>query len=374
MATFTSRFLFNIELVILTLFYEEEQMKKVFLLLVLGLQTLRAESPNLVETIEKTIPAVVFIANEFNPFDEAFDPSPDSYIEYIRPFYEYLWPPLHSHGSGFLISEDGYVVTNAHVVSQVTHTFIALVNHEVRVLKARVVGVDERTDIAVLKIESDNEKHSFPHLAFGDSDHIKIGEDVAIVGNPLSSVLESTVTTGIVSGRERRGFYFKEIEEFLQTDASINPGNSGGPVLNKEGEVIGIVSAGYFWFEGLNFVIPSQIVKKVVNQLIDHGEVSSGYLGVILKDDSETIFDIYDFDRNQGAVVKRVVEDTPAEEIGLAEGDVIIAIDGHPIKSAGLLIGQLALIPPYEIVELTVIRDGQELILPVEMADPEDLY
>jgi len=349
-------------------------MKRVIFFLFLGVQALRAQAPLRIDVIEQTIPAVVFIANEYNSFDDYFSPSPDSYVEYIRPFYQFFWPPTHSHGSGFIISKDGYVVTNAHVVDGVTHTFVALAAHDVRILKAKVVGIDKRTDLAVLKIENDEEKYNFPHLTFGDSDQLKIGEDVAIVGNPLSSVLESSVTTGILSGRERRGFGYKEIEEFLQTDASINPGNSGGPVLNTHGEVVGVVSAGFFWFEGLNFVIPSQIAKRVVAQLIDHGEVSSGILGVILKDDSESIFDIYDFDLNQGAIVEDVIEGTPAETIGLQEGDVIIAIDGHPIKSSGLLIGQLALIPPYEMVELKVKRDGEEIILYIELDDPEDLF
>ena len=342
-------------------------MKKIFVVLILCLQTLRAQSLHQVDPIEKAIPAVVFIANEQNPFDEYFDPSPDSYVEYIRPFYDYFWPPAYSHGSGFLISEDGYVVTNAHVVRGATHTFIALVDHDVRVLKAKVVGIDKRTDIAVLKIENESEKYSFPHLNFGDSDQVKVGDPVTALGNPLSTDLESTLTAGVISGRERR-FRGSSILEYLQTDAAVHSGNSGGPILNKQGEVIGVVAWGYRWYPGTNFVIPSQVAKKVVDQLIDHGKVSHGYLGLILKKDSERIFDIYQFERNQGAVVKGVVKDSPAEEIGLEEGDIIIAIDGHPTKNAGLLLSQLALIPSHEVVELTVRRDGEERVFAVELA------
>ena len=329
--------------------------------LILFTANLKAESKKLLSAIDNAIPSVVFVANEFNSFDEYFDPDPDSYVEYLRPFYEFLWPPLYSHGSGFIISPEGHVVTNAHVVEDATYTFVSLVEHEVRIVKAEVLGIDRRTDLAVLKIMSEDEKHCFPYLEFGDSDSTQIGEEIAIVGNPLSSVLESTVTTGVLSGRDRRGFGVQQIEEFLQTDASINPGNSGGPMINDQGEVIGVVFGGFTYFEGLKFLIPSQIAKKIVAQLIDHGEVSAGYLGVCIEDDREMIFDAFTFHRNQGAVVEVVQPDSPAEAAGIEVGDRIVSINNHQIRSAGILIGQLAITPPNDLVILHVIRDGEEL-------------
>lgn len=338
------------------------------LLFLFSTSFLFSNTSEMLESIEKTIPSVVFVANQYNSFDDYFDPDPDSYIEYLRPIYEFFWPRRHSHGSGFIISPEGYVVTNAHVVDDVTYTCVALATGDVRVLKAHLVGSDPRTDIAVLKIDSDEEM-TFPYLVFGDSDQAKIGQEVAIVGNPLNTVLESTVTTGIISGRERHGFDFREVEEFIQTDASINPGNSGGPMINEQGEVIGVISAGYFWFEGLNFVVPSQIAQKIVEQLIENGEVSRGYLGVVLEDDSEAIFDRYAFDRNQGAILSEVIEDSPAEEAGLMEGDCIVSINGHRVKSAGILMNQLAIVPPYEEVELKVIREGETFFVSVTLGE-----
>lgn len=331
-----------------------------FLIMILCSSILQAKSEKLLHSIENSIPAVVFVANQYNSFDDYFGSDFESF-ECLRPFYEALWPPRQFHGSGFIISPEGHVVTSAHVVEEASSTYVALVDHEVRILKAEVLGIDSRTDIAVLKLINEDEKYSFPYLKFGDSDKTKIGEEIAVIGNPLTSALESTVTTGVLSGRSRRGCFGMKVEEFLQTDAAINPGNSGGPMINSSGEVIGIVFATVPYFEGLNFLVSSQITKKIVSQLIDYGKVVPGYLGICIVDDEEVIFDTYTFSKNQGAVIEVVQPNSPAEEAGIMVKDRVISINGRQIKSPEILLGQLAVTPADEEVTLEIIR-GKEVL------------
>lgn len=185
---------------------------------------------------ESSYPAVVFIASETNSFDQSYGTDPWFLYEYLRPFYEYFWPTQFFSGTGFIISPEGYIVTNQHVIDQGTKTFVILRYPELRVYPAKVVGSDTRLDLAVLKIEKEVE--DFPYLQFGNSDQIKSGEEVIAIGNPLG--LEFTVTKGIVSSPERNNCGLDLIEGYIQTDAALNHGNSGGPLINHHGEVIGM--------------------------------------------------------------------------------------------------------------------------------------
>lgn len=340
---------------------------KYFLFLLFSVAMLHVSGAQFDRAIEQVAPAVVFIAGEINGFDEYFHPDADSYVECLRPIYEWLWPPKHHHGSGFIVSPDGYVVTNAHVVQGITHTFVVLVGcDEVRVRKATCIGLDERTDLAVLKIEIEESDPPLPYVAFGDSDQVKIGQEIAVIGNPLGVRLQSSVSTGVVSGRER----VFGVEELLQTDAAANPGNSGGPMIDVQGRVVGVISSGYFWFDGLNFAVPSQIAKKVVDQLITNGEVISGYLGIELAEDEfEEVFDVYSFGCSRGAWVEGVAEGSPAQRAGVREGDCIVSMDGHPISSARSLQSQLAVTPPRYTIELLIARDDETFAIHATLAD-----
>lgn len=321
-----------------------------------------------VQVVEKAIPSVVFIANKSNPFDLSYDSNPNSYYEYLRPIYEWFWPPQIGHGSGFITTPDGYVITNAHVVEGGTDFLIVLHSGENRICKAHLVGSDPRTDIAVLKIDNP-QGIAFPYLSFGDSNKTNIGDAVIAIGNPLLAELSSTVTMGIVSGTNRSNFGVSPIEGHIQTDAAINFGNSGGPMLNLQGKVIGMATWGIggSFSEGLSFGVPSNAIQEVSRQLISRGEVLQGYLGIELENGKEAVFDTYYFNTNDGARIKRVFEDSPAEYSGLEKGDLIIQMNHQSIQSAENLSNKLWLLEPKTKIDLTIDRRGSIIEISVEL-------
>lgn len=322
-----------------------------------------------VSAYEKALPAVVFIAAEKNPFDLSYGSDPSSYYEYLRPFYEMLWPPKFGHGSGFIVSADGYVVTNRHVIQEASSVLIALQNPDLKIYKATVIGSDPRSDIAVLKIEN-KDGIQFPYLKFGNSHQAKVGEQVIAVGNPINPELQSTVTMGVISAKERNNFSMDVIEGYIQTDASVNGGNSGGPLLNYNGEVIGIITwcySHYLGREGLGFAIPSHNAELIANQIISKGKVSQGYLGVELAQYIESAFDLYDFDCTDGAHILKVMANSPAKKAGLEVGDTILEINQYPITSALSLKNQVWVLEPKTTIQLKVERDGSILEMSVEL-------
>lgn len=323
-----------------------------------------AQADPLASMIEQASRSVVFVATEANSFDLSYGREP-GYYEYLRPVYEYLWPSEYGHGSGFIVSPDGYVVTNAHVVRDTTKVLIILRSQdELRVCEALRVGKDERCDVAILKIE-DESFYPLPFLKFGDSKQVQLGQQVVCIGSPVLSNLESTITAGIVSGVDRNNFD-DAIEGYIQTDAALNPGNSGGPLFNAQGEVIGVVSFGLPRYEGLAFGIPSFVAESVAQQLIAHGKVSQGFLGVELEDSSETAF-VYDFDRKEGAFIVSVIANSPAAKAGLQEGDLILQINDRPIASAKSLRNQIAILEPKTSLCVTFDRDGEIMELTLEL-------
>ena len=276
--------------------------------------------------------------------------------DFFRRFFEGPTPPergRQSLGSGFIVSADGYVGTNFHVVRGASAIVVRLADHTEH--QARLVGGDPRTDLALLKIDA----ASLPTLAFGDSDRVQVGEPVMAIGNPFG--LEQTVTTGIVSAKERfigAGPY----DDFIQTDASINPGNSGGPLVDVRGALIGINSAIFSQSGGsvgIGFAIPVAIAKDVFPQLRERGQVLRGYLGVAVAPVPTDLRKQIGLEGDRGALVAEVVPRSPAAGAGLKPGDVITAFQDVPIQSPNGLTRRVGGTPPGTQVALKVVRPGE---------------
>lgn len=321
-----------------------------------------------VAAVEKAFPAVVFIAVQTNPFDLSYGPNPGYFYEFFRPFYESFWPPMFWHGSGFIISEDGLCCTCAHVVEGATSILVVLPYPERRICKASVVGKDPRTDIAVLKIENDD-NWKFPYLQLGDSNELKLGEEVVLIGTPQNEYLESSVSVGAISGKERSHGNFLPLEGYIQTDVVANPGNSGGPLLNLNGDVVGLISwqHSHFWgAEGLSFAVPSNHIQLIVKQLVAYGKTVQGFLGVEFDSTQEEVF-IYYFDDNKGARIQKVIENSPAARAGLTTKDVIIGVNGYPIKSAASFNNYISLLEPNTKISLTIDHEGEVFELSITL-------
>ena len=260
-----------------------------------------------------------------------------------------------SLGSGFVLSADGYIVTNNHVVENADSIKVNLRadgNGEVS-YDAEVVGTDKETDLALLKIKADV---SLPHLSFGDSDALKVGQWVMAIGNPFG--LDHTVTAGIVSAKGRTigaGPY----DNFIQTDASINPGNSGGPLLNMDGEVIGINTAIIATGQGIGFAIPSRLARQVIDQLKEYKTVKRGWLGVSIQDVDANAAKALDLKEAKGALVSSVNPGDPADKSGIKAGDVIVALDGVEVEDASDLTRKIGDLLPGEKVRVKVWRKGK---------------
>jgi serine protease Do len=265
-------------------------------------------------------------------------------------------------GSGFIINADGYIVTNNHVVDGATEIRVKFADgHE---LSGKVVGRDEKTDLALLKVDATG----LPVIPLGDSAKLEVGEPVMAVGNPFG--LEQTVTTGIVSATGRTigaGPY----DDFIQTDASINPGNSGGPLVNSRGEVIGVntaIASGTGGSVGIGFAIPTNLVKPVVTQLAESGHVVRGWLGVTIQPLTPELATSFGAADTHGALVSGVADGSPAARVGLRRGDVITHYDGHPVARWSDLPRAVAETPVGREVPIEVVRDGKHLTLNVKVA------
>jgi len=264
-------------------------------------------------------------------------------------------------GSGVIISEDGYLLTNNHVIEGATEVTVTLANKSEH--EASVIGRDPKTDLAVLKIEGSG---PFPKAVLGNSEKLRVGESVIAIGNPFG--LGHTVTAGIVSAKGRfigAGPY----DDFIQTDASINPGNSGGPLFNTRGEVVGINTAIIPNGQGIGFAIPINTAKPLVPQLIDDGKVTRGYLGVTIQPISKDLAGALGLEDTDGALVADVVPGGPADKGGVETADVIRSFNGTPVKESHELPALVANTPVGEKAELVVTRDGRERSLSVEVAE-----
>ena len=282
--------------------------------------------------------------------------------------------PSQAQGTGFFLSEDGYLLTNYHIVENAVDIVVTALNGEE--YKAKVIGADPRSDVALLKVEA----KGLPFAVLGDSGQLKVGEWVLAIGNPYG--LEHTVTSGIVSAKGRQlglGGNVPEYQDFIQTDAAINRGNSGGPLVNMKGEVVGITSNIFSPSGGnigLGFAIPSNLARKVVTQLKEKGRVIRGRIGVSIKPTplTEDDKDAFKLENKNGALVVGVEKGSPAEKAGLQKYDVIVEVNGEKVTDSNNLKLKIANIEPGKKVEIKVIREGKEqaFSVTVEELDPAE--
>ncbi|MCF6265109.1 MAG: DegQ family serine endoprotease [Desulfuromusa sp.] len=334
-----------------------------------GLKSLRETGKAFRSVAKQVSPSVVFIQVEKeieqqsmgqNPFGNS--PFGD---EFFRRFFGQPPQQLNPHrapkrrsmgqGSGFIISSDGYIMTNNHVVADADKVTVQLLDG--REYEAKIIGTDPPTDVALIKIDADEK---LPALKLGDSDLLEVGDWVLAFGNPFG--LSHTLTAGIVSAKGRSGIGLNDFENFIQTDAAINPGNSGGPLVNLDGEVIGMNSAiftrsgGYM---GIGFAIPINMAKNIRQQLVKHGGVTRGRLGVYIQDLNKNLAESFDIDQREGILIAQVMEDSPAEKAGLEQGDVILKLNGQKVVKVADFRNQIAMTRPGSTVKLLVLRDGK---------------
>ncbi|MBA2593407.1 MAG: DegQ family serine endoprotease [Pseudomonadota bacterium] len=313
------------------------------------------ETPSLAPMLEKVMPAVVNVATE-GKVRVGRNPLLDDPL--FRHFFDVPDEPrerkTQSLGSGVIVDAGrGLIITNAHVVANAEHITVKLRNS--RKLDAKRVGVDAETDVAVIQVPAEG----LTALGFGDSDGLKVGDFVVAIGNPFG--LDQTVTSGIVSALGRSGLGIEGYEEFIQTDASINPGNSGGALVDLQGRLVGINTAIFSQSGGsigIGFAIPINVARQVMEQLAQHGEVKRGQLGVQLQDLDPDLAEAFDLNEQEGAVVVNVVEGSPAAKAGLKAGDVVVAVNGRPVRNASDLRSRVGLLRIGDKVTLEVLRKG----------------
>ncbi|MGE4347812.1 MAG: trypsin-like peptidase domain-containing protein [Flavobacteriaceae bacterium] len=311
------------------------------------------EAPDFTEAAELALHSVVHVKNV--SYRQVNDPI----MEF---FYGYRGGQQQAQigtGSGVIISEDGYIVTNNHVINNASEIEITLNNK--KAYPAKLIGTDSQMDIALLKIDT-NDK--LPYTVFGDSDNVRVGEWVLAVGNPYN--LNSTVTAGIISAKARNvgNRVQNNIQSFIQTDAVVNPGNSGGALVNTRGELIGIntmISSTTGSYVGYSFAVPSNITRKIIEDIMEFGNVQRGVLGVKGGELNQAVAKELGLNRTQGFYVADVTKESGAEKAGLKKGDVIIKIDNQQINSFAELTGYISTKRPNDVVTVYLIRDGKEI-------------
>ncbi|MGD2006829.1 MAG: DegQ family serine endoprotease [Cellvibrionales bacterium] len=327
----------------------------------------RADLPDFESIVQESAPAVVkiLVQSERQAFPGAEEM--EQIPEYLRRFFEFRGGPpqrqQRNMGSGFIVSADGYIVTNHHVVEGASEVTVRLLDR--REYDAEVVGTDVRSDLALLKIDADD----LEVLEIADGD-VNVGEWVLAIGSPFG--LDFSVTAGIVSakGRSLPTEAGENYVPFIQTDVAINPGNSGGPLFNLDGEVVGVNSQIFTRSGGsigLSFAIPAVVVRNVVMQLRDRGEVTRGWLGVSIQDVDRNLAESFGMDRPMGALVAQVGADSPAEQAGIESGDIILEFDGQAINSSSDLPHVVGLIAPGTSATAVIRRDGKTVEIDVEV-------
>lgn len=320
-----------------------------------------------VKASQISTPCVVFIKTISNQQQMSNDPFFDFWSN--MDFFGRRGP-VTSSGSGVIISNDGYIVTNLHVVKDADQIEI-ITNNNKHSYQAKVVGVDNSTDLALLKIEA----KGLPHIVFGNSDNVKIGEWVLAVGNPFN--LTSTVTAGIVSAKGRNINIVNSrfpIESFIQTDAAINPGNSGGALVNTNGELVGIntaIASNTGSYNGYGFAIPVNIVQKIVKDLIEFNEVQRGFTGIDVKDIDASMANKLNINNNLGVYVQYVLPEGPSDASGIKTGDVIIKANEKPIESKAMFDEEISYARPGDRVKLTLLRGGKEMEFYIKLINRE---
>jgi serine protease Do len=340
--------------------------------------------PDFAALVEQVGPAVVniqVVEKAHKARNSSSDDSPDSLEEFLRRFgmpeggggnrrfdgqpeerRRFDIPQREGQGSGFIVSSDGYILTNAHVVADADEVTVRMTDR--REYSAKVVGLDRRSDVALLKIEGKD----LPVVRLGDPTKLRPGEWVLAIGSPFT--FENSVTAGIVSATGRSMPGEDGLVPFIQTDVAVNPGNSGGPLFNLSGEVVGINSQIYSrsgGYMGLSFAIPIDVANNVREQLVSTGKVTRGRIGVQIQEVNSQFADAFGLDRPRGALVGLVSEGGAAQKAGVKTGDVILSVDGKPVERSGQLPGVISSIKPGTPVKLEVWRDGQSKMLTVRV-------
>jgi serine protease Do len=348
-----------------------------------AVNTAKKVSQAFTEIAEKTSPAVVFIEVEKTvrqglPFSGPEGPGLDNLRDFLRQFFGQGFqfpspqgpmapspgpgvPMPYGQGSGFIMSSDGYIVTNVHVISGADRVLVTL--SDGRQFDADIVGTDPKTEVALIKVDA----AGLPILPLGDSNNIRTGESVLAIGNPFG--LSHTVTSGIVSARGRGNVGLDvDYADFIQTDAAINPGNSGGPLLNLDGQVIGMNTAilsrtgGYM---GIGFAIPINMVKFITDQLAKTGTITRGFLGITIQPLTPELARQFGLEEGRGVLVAGIEPDSPASQGGIKQGDIIVEYQGQKISDLGSFRSRVATTAPGTTVSITVMRDGRPIKLDV---------
>ncbi len=310
-------------------------------------EIVKAVSPSVVN-----ISSIKVLRRQPTPFDEFFDllqPFPDRRRERWRD---------QSLGSGVIVSSDGYIITNNHVVEQSDEIRVRLLDK--RSFKAKIVGADPKSDIAIIKIDA----KELPIIPWGDSDRLEVGEFVLAIGNPFG--LSHTVTMGIVSAVGRADVGIADYEDFIQTDAAINPGNSGGPLVNINGELIGINTAIFSktgGYQGIGFSVPSNMVRLVMDQLLKEGKVTRGWLGVTIQDITPEIAQKFGIKISEGVLVSDIAKGSPAHKAGMMRGDIILEFDGKKVRDVATLRNMVAQSKIGTQIEIKIFRQDKEITI-----------
>ncbi len=321
------------------------------------------------EIVRAVSPAVVNISstktvsrqpNSFDEFFDFFSPFPDGRSR--------RWKEK-SLGSGVIVSPDGYIVTNYHVIEKSDEIKVTLIDK--KSFKAKVMGADPKTDVAIIKIEA----AGLPVTPWGDSDKLQVGEFVLAIGNPFG--LSNTVTMGIISAVGRADVGIADYEDFIQTDAAINPGNSGGPLVNAKGELIGINTAIFSrtgGYQGIGFAVPSNMVRLVMNQLTKEGRVTRGWIGVTIQELTPELAQQFKLKNAAGVLVSDVLKGSPAYKAGIVRGDIIIEFDGKKVKDVGTLRNMVAQSKIGSQIKIRVLRGDNEVAVTTSIAElPADV-
>jgi serine protease Do len=351
-----------------------------------GIENLRKTSKAFASVARSTSPSVVYIQVEGNkkrssyqkfqpPFGDEWPFGPDFFERFfgerfgdnLKPQSPRKQPKIIGQGSGFIFSSENrlftdksYILTNNHVVEDADK--IKVILQDRREFEAKIVGTDPKSDVAVLAIKI----AKLPTLTLGDSSKLEVGEWVVAIGNPFG--LSHTLTVGVVSATGRNSLGINDYEDFIQTDAAINPGNSGGPLVNLDGDAVGINTAifsksgGYM---GIGFAIPINLANTIAKQLIAYGKVTRGHLGILIQDLSPELAKSFDLDKHKGVLVAQVMDDSPAAEAGMKQGDIITSFRGKLVSSTGEFRNLVALSSPNSKATLAVIREGKRIKLNV---------
>jgi len=337
------------------------------------------------EVANKTTPAVVYITAELitSPYNQQQQQPASPPLDLFEQFFGPRNPGVqqqqqqqqqqkqYSQGSGFLVSVDGYILTNNHVIANTQNIVVTLVDGNE--YDAEVIGTDPSTDLAVIKI-SDEDKE-FPFLTLGNSDILSIGEWVLAIGNPLG--FQTSVSAGIVSAKNRGNLNLSSYEDFIQTDAAINMGNSGGPLVNLDGKVVGInagLASNNGGYIGIGFAIPSTMAKTVMMQLIETGTVSHGFLGASLQNVTNDLAEAFDLEAVKGAIIADIVKDGAADKSGVERGDIVLEYDDIIVENMNTFRNAIGLMEPGTETLLTIKREGKIIEVPVIIgAHPDNI-